>query len=99
MGEAPLAKTLRDVAATLVADAPFSETLQRIADLACDIGTPAVGVALQLVDERGRRTAEARTGLPASLLDTAGERLSVPMTASGVTLGTITLYAPGAGSF
>ncbi len=66
MGEAPLEQTLREVAATLVADAPFVETLQRIVELSCDIGTPAVAAELTLVDGRGRSTDAARSGGPAT---------------------------------
>jgi GAF domain-containing protein len=101
MGEATLERALREVAATLVADAPLAETVQRIADLSCDLGLPAVAAELQLVDGRGRPTQEVRTGVPAT--DGRGDGspglLSLPLAASGHALGTITLYADEAGAF
>jgi len=97
MGEGTREQTLRELAATLVADAPFAETLQRVADLSCDIGLPVAAAELTLVDERGRPTEEVRTGVSeaGAVGDTERPHLSVPLAASGTTLGTITLYAEG----
>ena len=94
MGGATLERTVQTVAATLVAETSLPDTLQLLADLGCEAVPAAVAATLAVVDEQGRATDAARSGGPSqgsSALD--GDRLSVPLVASGATLGTITLYA------
>ena len=65
MGEATLEQALRHLGRALVAEAPFTETLQRVAELADELEVPAGSIELQLVDGRGRVQEEVRIGVPA----------------------------------
>ena len=95
MGEATLEEALQEVAATLVADAPFADILQRVAELGCDLGIPAVAVEVDLVDGRGRVVDRADVGTP----PVEAGRLSVPLTGARDPLGTLTLHARSADPF
>ena len=101
MGGATLEQTVRTVTATLVADTPLAETLQLVVDLSCALAPAAVAARVTLVDERGRPVDEVRAGETPDdgTAVREGARLSVPLLASGRTLGTITLYARDVGSF
>ncbi|MFL6206956.1 MAG: ANTAR domain-containing protein [Acidimicrobiales bacterium] len=95
MGEATLEDALREVAEMLVADAPFASTLQRLAELGCELGTAAVAVDIELVDQRGRAADRAQVGTPPA----TGARLSVPLTTGRNPLGTLTVHAGSAEPF
>ena len=100
MGEATLEHALRDLTGIPIASVPFADIVQRVAGLACDIGLPVAAARLSLVDERGRPLEEAQAGvLPRGLGEGPADRLSAPLEASGVQLGTITLYARHPGAF
>ena len=98
MGEATLEHTLADLATTLVAETSFADAIQRIAELSCDVAAAAVAARLELIDGRGSPTHEAGAGAAGSFGD-ASDRVSAPLIATGVTLGSVSLYAPEAGSF
>ena len=98
MGEATLEHTLRELAGTLVADTPFAEVIQHVADLSCEVVESAVTARLEVVDLRGRPTDEARTGVAGGEGQT-GDRLSAPLLTPGGTLGSITLFASDAATF
>jgi GAF domain-containing protein len=98
MGEATLEHTLRDIAATLIADTAFADTIQHVVALSRDVVQPVVTARLELVDDRGRPTEELSTGASGGSGD-AGDHLSAPLVTSGVTLGSLTLYARDSGAF
>jgi hypothetical protein len=93
MGEATLEQALRELGTTVVADLPLADVLGRVAELAAEIGVDAA-VELTMVDSRGRAREEARAGVAASGgPESRGDRLSVELVASGLTLGTLTFHA------
>lgn len=99
MGEATLEQALRKLGSALIAEAPFGETVQRVADLAGELGVPAGAVELRLVDERGRTTDEVWIGDPArAVSDRPADRLVVPLEAADATVGTLTVHAVSPGS-